>query len=231
MHITKRDATGTVRRDFATGGGIAMAHLPQMYSLYELYFAAALRRSMAANTAAGDTAQLRQFYIDREFDRFPLHTGRRAAAAGRQGGDLARLAGRASAKRTSTRAATCCTTPARARRTRWTSTALAEPPDVAADRRAVRGARDEERRRSRSSACATRRAPRIGAATFTVDYGRPLARGRELFGKLLPYDHVWRTGANAATQFTTSAPITLAGISAGGHVHAVDGAAHRSGRI
>src|SRR6185295_10977278 len=52
----------------------------------------------------------------------------------------------------------------------------------------------------------------IGAATFAVDYGRPLVRGRELLGALLPYDYVWRTGANAATQFTTSAPITLAGI-------------------
>ena len=50
-----------------------------------------------------------------------------------------------------------------------------------------------------------------GSATFTVDYGRPLARGRELVGNILPYDRVWRTGANAATQFTTSAPITLAG--------------------
>ena len=45
-----------------------------------------------------------------------------------------------------------------------------------------------------------------------MDYGRPLVRGRELFGKLLPYDYVWRTGANAATQFTTSAPIMLAGV-------------------
>ena len=52
----------------------------------------------------------------------------------------------------------------------------------------------------------------IGGATFTIDYGRPLARGRELLGDVIPYDHVWRTGANAATQFTTSAPITLAGI-------------------
>jgi hypothetical protein len=30
-------------------------------------------------------------------------------------------------------------------------------------------------------------------------------------GNILPYDRVWRTGANAATQFTTSAPIMLAG--------------------
>jgi hypothetical protein len=52
----------------------------------------------------------------------------------------------------------------------------------------------------------------IGAATFTVAYGRPLARGRTLVGQVIPYDQVWRTGANAATQFTTTAPITLAGI-------------------
>ncbi len=53
----------------------------------------------------------------------------------------------------------------------------------------------------------------IGAATFSVDYGRPLARGRTLLGNVISYDRVWRTGANAATQFTTSAPITLAGLS------------------
>jgi hypothetical protein len=51
-----------------------------------------------------------------------------------------------------------------------------------------------------------------GAATFWVDYGRPLARGRVLLGNILPYDRVWRTGANAATQFSTSQPITLAGL-------------------
>jgi hypothetical protein len=53
----------------------------------------------------------------------------------------------------------------------------------------------------------------IGAATFSVDYGRPLARGRTLLGNVIGYDRVWRTGANAATQFTTSAPITLGGLS------------------
>jgi len=53
----------------------------------------------------------------------------------------------------------------------------------------------------------------IGAATLSVDYGRPLARGRTLLGNVISYDRVWRTGANAATQLTTSAPITLAGLS------------------
>ena len=46
-----------------------------------------------------------------------------------------------------------------------------------------------------------------------MDYGRPLLRGRTLLGNVISYDRVWRTGANAATQFTTSAPITLAGLS------------------
>jgi hypothetical protein len=52
----------------------------------------------------------------------------------------------------------------------------------------------------------------IGEAAFVIDYGRPLARGRTLIGDVIPYDQVWRTGANAATQFTTSVPITLAGL-------------------
>jgi hypothetical protein len=52
----------------------------------------------------------------------------------------------------------------------------------------------------------------IGKAELLVDYGRPLARGRTLVGNVLPYGQVWRTGANAATQFRTSVPITLAGL-------------------
>src|SRR4051812_14674828 len=75
VHVVKRDGAGTIRRDFATGGGTAMPHVPQMYSLYELYFASALARAAAQKRAAGDTIQMRQYYIDREFDRFPLHTG------------------------------------------------------------------------------------------------------------------------------------------------------------
>ncbi|MEO7366894.1 MAG: DUF2911 domain-containing protein [Gemmatimonadaceae bacterium] len=47
----------------------------------------------------------------------------------------------------------------------------------------------------------------IGAANVQIDYSRPLRRGREIFGKVVPYDQVWRTGANAATQLTTSADL------------------------
>lgn len=44
----------------------------------------------------------------------------------------------------------------------------------------------------------------IGTATVWVDYGRPLARGRVILGNVVPWNEVWRTGANAATQFNTS---------------------------
>src|SRR4051812_48812559 len=69
--MTKRDKNGGKRWAFATHGQLAMAHVPQMYSLYELYFAAGLKRLATMPPTAGDTVGLRQFYIDREFDRFP----------------------------------------------------------------------------------------------------------------------------------------------------------------
>jgi Protein of unknown function (DUF2911) len=48
---------------------------------------------------------------------------------------------------------------------------------------------------------------RIGAASLMVDYGRPWKRGREIFGGLVPWNRVWRTGANAATELITDATI------------------------
>ena len=41
--------------------------------------------------------------------------------------------------------------------------------------------------------------------TITVDYSSPRAKGRKVFGDLVPYDQVWRTGANEATTFVTTA--------------------------
>jgi len=52
----------------------------------------------------------------------------------------------------------------------------------------------------------------VGTARLTIDYSRPSRRGRTLVGDLLPYDEVWRTGANAATQLSTTAPIELGDI-------------------
>jgi hypothetical protein len=49
----------------------------------------------------------------------------------------------------------------------------------------------------------------IGGQTITIDYSSPRVRGREIFGGLVPYGKVWRTGANAATTVTTSGDLMI----------------------
>lgn len=44
-----------------------------------------------------------------------------------------------------------------------------------------------------------------------VFYNRPYKKGREIFGALVPYNKVWRTGANEATTFTTNKDILIDG--------------------
>jgi hypothetical protein len=51
----------------------------------------------------------------------------------------------------------------------------------------------------------------VGGASLWVDYGRPGKRGREIFGNVVPYGDVWRTGANAATQFKTDKALDFGG--------------------
>jgi len=43
-----------------------------------------------------------------------------------------------------------------------------------------------------------------GGKTITVDYSSPRMKGRKIFGELVPYGEVWRTGANEATTFVTN---------------------------
>jgi len=47
--------------------------------------------------------------------------------------------------------------------------------------------------------------------TITVDYSSPRAKGRKIFGGLVPYGQVWRAGANEATTFVTTSDITVNG--------------------
>lgn len=46
---------------------------------------------------------------------------------------------------------------------------------------------------------------------IAIDYGQPHARGREVVGKVVPFDSVWRTGANSATTLTTDVDLTIGG--------------------
>ncbi|MFL5505129.1 MAG: DUF2911 domain-containing protein [Gemmatimonadaceae bacterium] len=210
VHIVKTDGVGTLRYNFATSGAVAMAHVPQMYSLYELYFDAAFARAAALKRVATDTVQLRQFYIDREFDRFPLHGGvvrllpdHRAeirhdwlSGTGQATFDsVGRMLAYSGARTTYL----------------VDVTRLSSPPDI-------QGFADKFEALEAASGGVRQLSPRdtvrasIGNVSIAIDYSRPLARGRVLLGNVIPYDRVWRTGANAATQFTTSAPVRLAGI-------------------
>jgi len=52
---------------------------------------------------------------------------------------------------------------------------------------------------------------KIGNANITINYGSPSVKGRTIWGELVPYGKVWRTGANKATTFETDADITVEG--------------------
>ena len=51
----------------------------------------------------------------------------------------------------------------------------------------------------------------IDGATITIDYSSPGVKGRKIWGELVPYDKVWRTGANEATIFQTDKDIKVEG--------------------
>ena len=52
---------------------------------------------------------------------------------------------------------------------------------------------------------------KIGDATVTITYSSPSVKGREIWGGLVPYDKVWRAGANQATTLETTQAIQVEG--------------------
>jgi hypothetical protein len=52
----------------------------------------------------------------------------------------------------------------------------------------------------------------LNGKQLVVNYGRPSMRGRKIMGGVVPYGIVWRTGANAATSFTTTADLLVGGV-------------------
>jgi hypothetical protein len=211
VKISVRDSSGVRDTSFVTGGAITVPHVSMMYSVIELEIAAALRRAAASGLAAGDSVLFRQFYPDRDVGpSFVLHRGFVHLQPGGKvvlrhdwlsgyGDVTVDSSGRMltySGMRSTYKVALVRT---------------ATPPDV----ETVGGRLAAAERRTGQQQLSVRDTARatIGGATFSVDYSRPLARGRTLLGNVISYDRVWRTGANEATQFTTSAPITIAGLS------------------
>ena len=51
----------------------------------------------------------------------------------------------------------------------------------------------------------------VGTTDISVKYSRPLLRGRDVYGGVVPFDKVWRTGANGTNQITFSNDVMVAG--------------------
>jgi len=51
----------------------------------------------------------------------------------------------------------------------------------------------------------------IDGVEVTLEFGRPNVKGREIWGGLVPYDKVWRTGADEATTITFSGDVEIGG--------------------
>jgi tetratricopeptide (TPR) repeat protein len=67
----------------------------------------------------------------------------------------------------------------------------------------------------------------IGLTDISVDYSRPAVKGRKIWGALVPFDSVWRAGANENTILAVTAPFTVGGVRlpAGRYgVHTIPGA-------
>jgi hypothetical protein len=51
----------------------------------------------------------------------------------------------------------------------------------------------------------------VGVSDISIEYSRPGIKGRQIFGELVPFGKVWRTGANASTKLKFSTDVTLEG--------------------
>jgi len=52
---------------------------------------------------------------------------------------------------------------------------------------------------------------RIGITDITIEYHRPLVKGRTIWGKVVPYGEVWRAGANENTTIAFTSPVSIGG--------------------
>lgn len=51
----------------------------------------------------------------------------------------------------------------------------------------------------------------VGSTKVVIDYSRPSVKGREIYGALVPYNEVWRAGANEATTFEVDKDVLIEG--------------------
>lgn len=71
--------------------------------------------------------------------------------------------------------------------------------------------RAQEDKSKRPSPPATAKCELAGGKTVTIDYSSPRKKGRNVFGDVVKYGEVWRTGANEATTFVTTGDVMVGG--------------------
>jgi hypothetical protein len=71
--------------------------------------------------------------------------------------------------------------------------------------------RAQQDKSKRPSPPASSKCELAGGKSVTVDYSSPRAKGRKIFGGVVPYGEVWRAGANEATTFVTTADVMVGG--------------------
>jgi hypothetical protein len=71
--------------------------------------------------------------------------------------------------------------------------------------------RAQQDKSKRPSPPATAKCELAGGKSVTVDYSSPRAKGRKVFGGIVPYGEVWRAGANEATTFVTNSDLMVGG--------------------
>src|ERR1700719_1290305 len=69
----------------------------------------------------------------------------------------------------------------------------------------------QQNKPSRPSPPAKAECKLAGGKTVTIDYSSPRAKGRKIFGALVPYGQVWRAGANESTTFVVGTDVTIGG--------------------
>jgi hypothetical protein len=71
--------------------------------------------------------------------------------------------------------------------------------------------RAQQDKSSRPSPPAKAECKLAGGKTVTIDYSSPRAKGRKIFGALVPYGQIWRAGANESTTFVVGSDVTVGG--------------------
>lgn len=195
--VTEEAASGNRRYRVTEVQPVTVPWESYIYGLYELLFA-------RAHSQPGDSIPIRQYIpgqgLVRGVVRKPAPDSLTLVTGGLAGTGVARVNGEGRMTAYSGRFTTYKQEVERIR----------DVPDL--DTIAQRFANAERQSPVRSLSARDTMQYQVGRATITVDYSRPLRRGRKILGDVVPYGAVWRTGANAATQITVDAPITLAGL-------------------